>query len=118
MLYGLGGAGSRQGDELPALIYLRLSLYLRPSNDITAVTLANLFEQMKQGEQAIAAYQLVPMTSPLREDAEIQSALVLDGMGKTNEAMQRLSEIVAARPHDVDALKLIGRIATLSKEVR
>ena len=40
VLYGLGAAGSRQGDELPALIYLRLSLYLRPANDLTAVTLA------------------------------------------------------------------------------
>src|SRR5271157_5967865 len=50
-LYGLGSAGSRQGDELPALVYLRLSLYLRPSNDLTAVTLASLFEQLKQGDQ-------------------------------------------------------------------
>lgn len=116
VLYGLGGAGSRQGDELPALIYLRLSLYLRPSNDITAVTLANLFEQMKQGEQAIAAYQLVPMTSPLREDADIQSALVLDGMGKTDEAMQRLSEIVAARPHDVDALSSLAGLQRSAKK--
>ncbi len=45
-LYGLGSAGSRQGDELPALVYLRLSLYLRPANDLTAVTLASLFEQL------------------------------------------------------------------------
>ena len=116
VLYGLGGAGSRQGDELPALIYLRLSLYLRPSNDITSVTLANLFEQMKQGEQAIAAYQQVPMTSPLREDADIQSALVLDRMGKSDQAMQRLSEIVAARPHDVDALSSLAGLQRSAKK--
>ena len=116
VLYGLGGAGGRQGDELPALIYLRLSLYLRPSSDITAVTLANLFEQMKQGEQAIATYKLVPTTSPLREDADIQSALVLDSMGKTDQAMQRMSEIAAARPYDVDALSSLAGLQRSEKK--
>ena len=81
-LYGLGSAGSRQGDELPALVYLRLSLYLRPSNDLTAVTLASLFEQLKQGDQVIAAYQMVPASSPLKLGADIQIALELDSMGK------------------------------------
>ena len=90
-LYGLGSAGSRQGDELPALVYLRLSLYLRPSNDLTAVTLASLFEQLKQGDQVIAAYQMVPASSPLKLGADIQIALELDSMGKSDEATQRLT---------------------------
>ena len=116
VLYGLGAAGSRQGDELPALIYLRLSLYLRPSSDLTAVTLANLFERMKQSEQAIAAYQQVPATSPFGEDADIQIALLLDGMGKSDEAMRRLTEIVAARPNDVDALSSLAGLQRSTKK--
>ncbi len=116
VLYGLGAAGSRQGDELPALIYLRLSLYLRPSSDMTAVTLANLFERMKQSEQAIAAYQKVPQNSPFREDADIQVALLLDGMGKTDEAMRRMTEIVAARPNDVDALSSLAALQRSAKK--
>jgi Flp pilus assembly protein TadD len=89
-LYGLGSAGSRQGDELPALVYLRLSLYLRPSSDLTAVTLASLFEQLKQSE--------------------------LEGMGKTDEATQRLSEIVASRPHDVEALSALAELQRSAKK--
>jgi Flp pilus assembly protein TadD len=117
VLYGLGGAGSRQqGDELPALIYLRLSLYLRPSNDVAAVTLANLFDQLRQGDQAIAAYNLVPKTSPLREGADIQSALELDSLGKSDEAMHRLSEIIAARPHDVEALSSLAGLQRSAKK--
>ncbi len=117
VLYGLGGAGSRQqGDELPALIYLRLSLYLRPSNDLAAVTLANLFDQLKQPEQAIAAYRLVPATSPLREGAEIQSALELEVLGKSDEAMRRMTEIVAERPHDVDALSSLAGLQRAAKK--
>ena len=116
VLYGLGAAGSRDGDELPALIYLRLSLYLRPSSDLTAVTLANLFERMKENQQAIAAYQQVPASSPFREDADIQTALLLDGMGKKDEAMRRMVDIVAARPNDVEALSSLADLQRSSKK--
>jgi tetratricopeptide (TPR) repeat protein len=115
-LYGLGSAGSRQEDELPALVYLRLSLYLRPSNDLTAVTLASLFEQLKQGDQVIAAYQLVPSSSPLKMGADIQIALELDSMGKNDEARRRLTEIVAARPHDVEALSALAEMQRSAKK--
>jgi Flp pilus assembly protein TadD len=115
-LYGLGSAGSRQGDELPALVYLRLSLYLRPSSDLTAVTLASLFEQLKQGDQVIAAYQSVPSSSPLKMGADIQIALELDSMGKNDEAARRLAEIVAARPHDVEALSALAELQRAGKK--
>jgi tetratricopeptide (TPR) repeat protein len=115
-LYGLGSAGSRQGDELPALVYLRLSLYLRPSSDLTAVTLASLFEQLRQGDQVIAAYQLVPTASPLKMGADIQIALELEGLGKTDEATRRLTEIVAARPHDVEALSALAELQRSTKK--
>ena len=116
MLYGLGSAGSRQGDELPALIYLRLSLYLRPGDDLTAVTLANLFDQMKQGQEAIDAFESVPAASPLRNDADIQIALELESIGKSDEAIQRLQDIVAARPHDVDALSSLAGLQRSAKK--
>ena len=115
-LYGLGSAGSRQGDELPALVYLRLSLYLRPSNDLTAVTLASLFEQLKQGDQVIAAYQTVPASSPLKLGADIQIALELDTMGKADEAKQRLTQIIAERPHDVEALSALAELQRSGKK--
>jgi tetratricopeptide (TPR) repeat protein len=115
-LYGLGSAGSRQGDELPALVYLRLSLYLRPSSDLTAVTLASLFEQLKQGDQVIAAYQLVPSSSPLKVGSDIQIALELDGMGKNDEATRRLTQIVAAQPHDVEALSALAELQRSAKK--
>lgn len=116
VLYGLGGAGSRQGDELPAVIYLRLSLYLRPGNDLATVTLANLLEQMKQGEQAISLYDSVPATSPLKEDAEIQVAVVLDGMGKTEDAIKRLHALVQKRPHDQEALSALAGLQRSAKQ--
>jgi tetratricopeptide (TPR) repeat protein len=116
VLSGLGGEGSRQGDELPSLIYLRLSLYLEPSNDLAAVTLANLFERMKDSEQAIAAYQSISTTSPFRKDADIQAALEFDSLGKSDEAIARLNEIVTARPHDADALSSLAGLQRMGKK--
>ena len=118
VLYGLGAASIRQGDELPALVYLRLSLYLRPGDDLTSVTLANLFEQMKKDELAIAAYEAVPAASPLREDAQIQAALVIDSLGQSEKAIKRLDALVAARPHDVDALSALAGVQRSAKQYK
>jgi tetratricopeptide (TPR) repeat protein len=116
VLYGLGGAGSRQGDELAALIYLRLSLYLRPDHALAAVTVADLYEQLKQNQAAIAAYELVPSGSPMRESADIQEGLSLDALGRSAEALKRLQEIVAANPRDVDALSALGSLQRSAKK--
>ncbi len=116
VLYGLGGAGSRQGDELAALIYLRLALYLRPDHALAAVTVADLYEQLKQNEAAIEAYELVPENSPMRESANIQAGLSLDALGRSDEAVSRLQEIVAAYPKDVDALSALGSLQRSAKK--
>jgi tetratricopeptide (TPR) repeat protein len=116
VLYGLGGAGSRQGDELAALIYLRLALYLRPDHALAAVTVADLYEQLKQNQAAMAAYELVPPNSPMRESADIQEGLSLDALGRSDEALKRLTEIVAANPRDVEALSALGSLQRTAKK--
>ena len=105
-----------KGDELAALIYLRLALFLRPDHDLAAVTVANLFEDLKQNDEAIAAYELVPADSPMRESAEIQAALELDALGRIDDAIKRLQEIVAAHPKDVDAWSALGSLQRSAKK--
>ncbi|THD47859.1 MAG: tetratricopeptide repeat protein [Bradyrhizobium sp.] len=114
-LYGLGGAGTHQGDELAALIYLRLALYLKPDHDLAAVTVANLFEDLKRANEAIRAYDMVPANSPMRESAEIQSALELDDAGRSDEAMTRMQAIVAAHASDPDAWSAMGSLQRSAK---
>ncbi len=116
VLYGLGGAGSRQGDELAALIYLRLALYLRPDHALAAVTVADLYEQLKQSQSAIDAYEMVPSGSPMRASANIQAGLSLEALGRSDEATKRLQEIVAADPKDIDALSALGSLQRAAKK--
>ena len=102
-LYGLGVVGTSEGDDLTAMIYLRLALFLKPDHDLAAIAIANLFEDLKRNDEAIRAYALVPQGAPLREFSEIQSALELDALGRNDEATAKMRDIVAAHPSDIAA---------------
>ena len=110
VLYGLGAAGGRQGDELAAIIYLRLALYLSPDNSLATLSLADLYGRLKQNEQAIDVYGSVPASSPLKANAEIQTGLVLDTLGRGDEALRHLQALVKANPKDVEALTTLGNV--------
>jgi tetratricopeptide (TPR) repeat protein len=109
-LYTLGAVGGRQGDELASLIYMRLSLFLAPQNAAAIVMLGDVYERLKQEEAAIEVYEGVPEASPLRVSADIQSALLLETLGKSKEASEHLQSIVSANPKSVEALTALGNL--------
>jgi tetratricopeptide (TPR) repeat protein len=100
---------------LPALIYLRMALYLKPGHELAALTIANLFEDLKQYGEAIAAYDLVPAGSPMRETADIQTAFALDSEGQHGEAVKRLSALLASKPDDIQILDALGGLQREAK---
>lgn len=116
VLYGLGAAGGRQGDELAAMIYLRLALFIAPKNDLAIMTLADIYERLKQNERAIDTYELVEDDSPMRATADIQSALALEMMGRNDDASTRLNDIVARNPQDEEALGALGNLQRSRKQ--
>ena len=115
-LYGLGSAGTRQGDELASLIYLRLALTLRPDHEFAAVSVANLLSDMKRGSEAIAAYLAVPKTSPLAESAQIQAAIEYDGLNETSKGLDLMKQVVAAHPGDAEAWSAYGTLQRSAKD--
>ncbi|MHB8885601.1 MAG: tetratricopeptide repeat protein [Methylovirgula sp.] len=116
VLYGLGAAGGRQGDDLAALIYLRLALYLDPNNSLATLTLGDLYERLKQYEPAIDIYQSVSDSDPLRLTADIETAQVLENLGKTDEATKLLTKIVADHPDNAEALTSLGNLERVHKQ--
>ncbi|MCU4179033.1 tetratricopeptide repeat protein [Bosea sp. BH3] len=110
VLYGLASAGNRQGDEAAALLYLRMAIYLDPSHDLAILTLGDILERARQPEDAVAVYDKMPVSSPLRPNAEIQAGLALENLGKPEEAVKHLDKVIAERPDDVDALSALGNI--------
>ena len=110
LLYGLGASLGRRGGEDLALVYLQLSLYLAPNHALAMLSLADLYEAMKKPALAIKIYQRVPEKSPLKRNAEIQLAVDLDTLDRTDEAKKHLSKLIADQPSELDAILALGNI--------
>ncbi len=109
-LYGLGASIGRRGGEDLALIYLQLALYLEPSHAIALLSLGDLYEDLKKPDLAIKAYERVPASSPLSRNAQIQMAVDLDTLDRTDEAKKLLNHVIAENPKDTEATIELGNI--------
>ena len=117
-LYGLGASLGRQGGEDLALVYLQLAIYLAPEQPLALLSLADLYENLKKPQLAIKAYQRVPEDSSLRRNAEIQLAVDLDALDRTEEAKSHLDKLVAARPNDLEAVVALGNLLRGRKQFK
>jgi tetratricopeptide (TPR) repeat protein len=116
VLYGLGAAGNTQGDELPAIIYLRLALHLNPDHPLALVTLADIFERLKQLDRAIEVLNRIPKTSPVRSSADIQIGIGLEQLNRGEEALKHLEALAKERPDDVDVIIAHGNVLRSRKK--
>jgi tetratricopeptide (TPR) repeat protein len=110
VLYGLGSALSRQGGEDLALIYLQLARWLDPQHDLAILSLADLYEFLKVPGRAITVFDAMPESSPLYRNAQIQRALNLDQMERTDEARKALEDLTAKYPNDLEAIQALGNV--------
>ena len=110
VLYGLGAALGRRGGEDLGLIYLQLALYLAPSHPLALLSLGDLYEAMKKPELANSTYERVPANSPLQRNAQIQLAMNLDTLDRTDEAKARLEKLIVANPRDLEAIMALGNV--------
>lgn len=115
VLYGLGAAGARQGDELASIIYLRLALHLSPEHGLAIISLGDLYERIKQGELAIEVYETMPRTSPLHLSAQVQIGHVLETLERKEEAQKHLEKLVAANPGDPDVVLALANLQRTRK---
>jgi tetratricopeptide (TPR) repeat protein len=109
-LYGLGAALGRRGGEDLGLIYLQLALYLAPNHPMALLSLADLYEGVKKPELAIKVYERVPAASPMYRNAQIQRALDLDSLDRTDEAKSVLDKLIAENSNDLEAVTALGNI--------
>ena len=65
---------------------------------------------------AIKFYERVPQSSPLRRNAEIQLAVNLDTLDRTDEAKKRLNKLITEQPANTEAIMALGNIQRGRKE--
>lgn len=117
VLYGLASAGGGQGgDELAAIIYLRLALWLEPNHALAIISLGDAYERIKQEARAIDVFESMPANSPLRASADLQIAFVLEKLDRKDEALEHLSAIVKDQPNDPDALIALANLQRSRKQ--
>jgi tetratricopeptide (TPR) repeat protein len=115
-LYGIGASIGQRGGEDLALVYLQLALYLQPQHSMALLSLADLYETLKKPALAIDVYDRIPKSSPLYRSAQIQLAIDLDTLERTDEAKQRLDQVVADHPNDTEALMALGNVERERKD--
>lgn len=109
-LMGLASALSQQRARETAEIFIRLALHLKPTYPTAQLLLAGLMEADGRREEADAVYGTIPSGSPISLSAMIRHADNLDRLDKTDEAIQVLRDIAAARPADPQAMMDLGDI--------
>jgi tetratricopeptide (TPR) repeat protein len=109
-LYGIGSTLTRRGGEDLALVYLQLALYLAPNHPMALLSLADLYESVKKPAMAIKIYERMPASSPLKRNAQIQLAIDLDSVDRTDEAIKVLKGVTADDSKDVEAIMALGNI--------
>jgi Flp pilus assembly protein TadD len=80
------------------------------------LSLADLYEALKKPDLAIKTYERIPSTSPILRNAEIQLAIDLDALDRTDEAKKRLTHLLVEHPKDLEALIALGNIERERKD--
>lgn len=109
-LYGLSSALAQESGIDISILYAQLVLYLRSDLDVGRTLLADLFERGDRREDAISAYAKVRRSSPLYENAQIQIAVNLNELDRSDEAIARLRTLARQYPEAIEPLTAMGDI--------
>ena len=77
--------------------------------------MGDIYERLKQNEQAIDVYEMVREDDPLRTTADIQTGQILEALGRPDEAAKYLKRIVDENPKNEDALSALGNLQRAHK---
>jgi tetratricopeptide (TPR) repeat protein len=116
LLYGLGVVGNTQGDELTAIIYLRLGLDLDPDHPLALVTLGDVYERLKQYDRANEVFSRVPKDAPVRVSADIAIGQNLELLSRGEEAVSHLEKLTKENPSDVEVVMALGNVQRSRKK--
>ena len=114
--FTLGSALNRDGAEETVAVYLQFALVLDPEDAATLVILGGLKERLGKIEDAIAIYEAVPESSPMRRVSELQLGLALADLERTDEAKEHLQALITADPKDIRSYLAYGSVLSADKD--
>lgn len=116
LFHSIGVALAREGTGDIAAVFLQLGMFLDPEADVIDLVYAQMLDSAGQNEVANAIYAKLPDNSPLKPMAVVRVAENLDALGKREEALRQLGNIVATNPSDLEALSVLGDMQRSAKK--
>ena len=113
---GIGEALAGDGVIDAGQLYLQLALFVRPDFIVAQYALGELYDQLKNYEQANNAFARVPRESPLWLNAQLRKAYDLNSLERIGEAKSLLTELIKAYPDDMRAYYTLGNLLRGNKE--
>ena len=114
-LFNIASTMTRQNSAQLALIYGRLSIYLKPDFDLAQMLVAGLLELMDRNADAIATYRAVSPASPLSWSARLRIAGNLEVLERDDEAIDLLRVLTKEDPTRPGPLVSLGDLLRSNK---
>lgn len=97
-----------------AQMYISLSQYLNPNNDIAKLAMADIYEEREMFDDANRYYDAISKKSEMYYPAQMKKANNLSSQKKYDEAIRVLKKVSRANPNNFQVLSNIGDILRIS----
>jgi len=98
-----------------SLLYDRFALTVRPQFPLAQLLLADILSAQNKPEQSLAVLAEIPASSPYSWSARLRSAVNLDTLERTDEAIAQLKSMAAENPRLIGAPVELGDILRSKK---
>jgi tetratricopeptide (TPR) repeat protein len=115
-LFGIAASLNDRRSVEVAILYLNITLYLRPNFDLARVLLASHYERMQNYEMANSFYARIQTSSPYFAMTQIQAAINDGRLDQPNAGVAKLRSLVdrGAGSSDPDAWTALGDLLRTS----
>ncbi|MCU0910214.1 MAG: tetratricopeptide repeat protein [Rhodobacteraceae bacterium] len=110
VFFTVAGALAGEADDSYTLVYARLAEALSPSHTDAVLLSASILERQEQFDLATAAYNSIGRDDPAFHLAELGRAEALRSSGKTEAAIEVLTQLARTHPDLPDVQRALGDI--------
>ena len=106
--FSIGQALKGESSDDYALVYARVAGYLKPGHIDALLLSAELLDELRQYDLAVATYRLVPADSPDHDAAELGRAEALRRANKPDAAIEVLERLSLDVPNQPSVYTSLG----------
>ena len=98
-----------------SLVYVRFALALRPDFPLAQLLLADVLSAEHKPDQSMAVLSEIPAVSPYSWSARLRSAVNLDTLERTDEAIAQLKAMTVEMPQSIGSVMQLGDLFRAKK---